>query len=191
MNITKTVYTVLFSLLTFATGSVFGAGNPVRNEAFSSEEIVLNACTGIGIGTPACTYAPLDLIGAANTDLLVGNNNGEDLQIYPGDGTGGFGNYTTLGSGVRASGLRVVDLDGDGDLDIVKSVRGTDGDPTVGINIFYTNVGGTFTPGNISVDADRSTSIDVGDIDLDGDPDVIVSNTKPGAVGTVYTSNKV
>ena len=195
MNITKSVYAVLFAGLTFVTGSVFGAGNPVRDDAFSSEEIVMNACTAVTALTPACTYVPLDLLPAgapdANTDLLIGNNNGQDLQLYPGDGAGGFGNYTTLGSGVRASGLRVVDLDGDGDLDILKSVRGTDGDPTVGRNLFYTNTGGTFSQGEISTDADRSTSIDIGDIDLDGDPDVIISNTKPGAVGTVYTSNKV
>ena len=104
MNIDRHLSAILTTALTLIAGSAFGAGNPVRNDAVSSEVIVLNACTAVTALTPACTYVALDLIGDGSTDMLVGNNNGEDLQLYPGDGAGGFSNYTPLASGVRASG---------------------------------------------------------------------------------------
>jgi len=118
-----------------------------------------------------------DLDGDGDLDLVVGNS-GETNKLYL--------NNTSLESLELVSAKNISndsfttydmvfgDLDNDGDMDLV---MGNDG----GINKLYLN-NGTVDPfngvlaKNISNDSDNTLSLKIGDVDSDGDLDVVVGN---------------
>ncbi len=122
-----------------------------------------------------------DVDGDGDVDLLFGNavNSVRQNRLYLNDGSGRFEDFTTArmpADAEQTTAVELVDVDGDGDLDalIANSEFGA------GRNQLYLNDGaGTFvdvTTTHMPEDFDASTALAVGDVDGDGDADVVVAN---------------
>lgn len=78
---------------------------------------------------------------------------------------------------MQATSLVVEDLDGDGFMDVLASGITADSEPVL---YAYRNVGGqTFAPMDINLDAGYFTSLVAGDVDQDGDVDIIILSGQP------------
>lgn len=125
-------------------------------------------------GTTSVALA--DLNGDDALDILIGNNDQNDL-IYFNDGQGGFESAPTALSNASNTTLAIItaDLDADGDLDIVVGNNLANN----GVNYIYFNDGqgdfSTIDPLPFD-DSLNSESIAAGDMDNDGDLDLVIGN---------------
>ncbi|MCP3670342.1 MAG: VCBS repeat-containing protein, partial [Gammaproteobacteria bacterium] len=126
-----------------------------------------------------------DINGDGDLDVIAGNygnGSGEFNKLYLNDGSGGFSAGTNIGStddDDTTMSITLGDIDADGDLDVIAG--------NYGANKLYLN-NGTDTPFHdvpsgdavtgvdIGSDTDTTYSITLGDIDGDGDLDVIAGN---------------
>ncbi len=128
-----------------------------------------------------------DMDGDGDLDLITGNLF-ESTRLYLNNGTADPFNGVT-GSNITSdayvtSSVVLGDLDGDGDLDLVTGDNG--------INHLYFN-NGTATPFNgilgldITSDSHDTCSVTLGDVDEDGDLDLIAGNY--GQINRLYLNN--
>lgn len=112
-----------------------------------------------------------DLDRDGNIDILVANGEGDNVQVFAGEGERGFGSARSFATGERPYSLVSTDFDGDGRRDIVTGnfesenitvMLGCDRDYFCAVRNYFAGKG--------------SNIIDIGDIDLDGDFDIAVSN---------------
>ena len=128
----------------------------------------------VGTGGDARDIAAGDLDGDGDIDLVAANRTSQTITIVRNDGTGIFGN--TFNRGVPAPPTRVAvgDLTGDGRADIVTANSAASGSVT----IFRSVVAGA---GLLDIEVlqqqaiSNATGVVIGDIDTDGDADVVVS----------------
>jgi hypothetical protein len=121
----------------------------------------------------------LDLLTALNV-YIDGRAPGSVVSVSLNDGTGSFKSGSFVDVGQSPARIVLGDVDGDGDLDLVTACGAPS--PSNGILVTSTTVSirlnngaGTFTaPANGTVQVDSApTSIDLGDIDGDGDLDLV------------------
>ena len=121
----------------------------------------------------------LDIIAVGSGPFFDSQDEDERITLYTNlDGGGIFDNGINLMTGISASTLKLADIDGDTDLDIVYSA-GIDGIQ------YMENFGGTAmfsSSQKISSDFVISTILEVSDLDLDGDVDVITTSFTPDRI---------
>ena len=134
-----------------------------------------------GTGTDqTASIAVADIDNDGNLDLVTGNGRayGQGDAVYLNDGTGTFKLESKIPFGTGGDDTSQVatgDLDGDGDLDIVSSSGKTAAESPE--NTVYFNGGvGNFISGRTFRDSSAESGLALGDIDRDGDLDVILGN---------------
>jgi hypothetical protein len=196
------VSTDTHNTISVALGDVDGDGDPdlVAGNTGQANRLYLNNGTadpfsgvsGSDISTDAYTTLSValeDVDGDGDLDLVTGNGNNQANRLYLNNGTASpFSGVSGSDIGTDASNTMSVvlgDVDGDGDLDLVV---GNDGQA----NRLYLN-SGTASPfngvsgDNISSDTHHTYSVALGDVDRDGDLDLVAGNY--GQANRLYLNN--
>jgi VCBS repeat protein/FG-GAP repeat protein len=128
-----------------------------------------------------------DVTGDGKLDAVVSARS-LTVRILPGNGDGTFGSPTSLaGGGIGGSrDVTFADLDGDGKLDMA-SVGDLLGNPdnTGAAAFFHANGGGSYQAWDGYGAGISPSGIAVGDLDLDGLPDLVVSNEGSNSVSVL------
>jgi len=142
-----------------------------------------------GVGSRPASIAAADLNGDGNLDLVLangsapGSSNTSRIGVLLGTGTGIFGAATNYNAGLYGnSGLAVIDLNGDGILDVVTANRSND---TVSALLGT----GTGAFGNVSIyDTGKSgqpRDLAVADVNNDGQPDLLTADYSSNTIGVL------
>ncbi len=132
--------------------------------------------TNIGPGVYYSSIALGDIDSDSDLDLIVTGWDGATRRLdrYMNNGDGSFTGPISFGIGVNGSSISLGDIDADGDLDLI--VTGGSGAGSR-LDRYMNNGDGSFT-GPISFGIGvNSSSISLGDIDMDGDLDLIVAGS--------------
>jgi len=179
---------------TVALGDVDGDGDLdlVENVVMPPHKLYLNDGNGVfvagsDIGTnefnPANDMVLGDVDNDGDLDIVTGNES-SDL-LYLNDGSGGFTSSYFGHGGITTQTVALGDVDGDGDLDIIT------GDGSSTNRLFLNN--GTIDPfsgvsgSDITADAHQTYSVILGDVDGDGDLDLVAGNN--GQANRLYLNN--
>jgi hypothetical protein len=128
--------------------------------------------------------AAADFNGDGHTDLVVAESPGfsERLAVLLGNGDGTFrsgGTLTFPGTGPVS--VAVADFNHDGKADLVVTAAGTSNPATQGytggnVSVWFGNGDGTFRPGPSFPDNLGPLAVGAGDINGDGNPDIVVAD---------------
>jgi Bacterial Ig-like domain (group 3)/FG-GAP-like repeat/RTX calcium-binding nonapeptide repeat (4 copies)/FG-GAP repeat len=165
-----------------AIGDLNGDGTPdlVITSLSNTVAAYLNDGTGTftlaagsPLATPAMPYstAVADFNGDSQLDLAVAGSTSGTIQVFLGNGAGGFapGNSFTAGGGPRS--VVAADLNGDGRVDLAVAYRSNSV-----LSIFQGSGTGTFSnAGNLSLGAPSSYSVVTADMNGDSKLDLVAT----------------
>jgi hypothetical protein len=140
-------------------------------------------------GVNAKAVAVGDVDGQAGPDLVVAGNvpNGQGaLHVLLNDGSGQLGSLVDLSGVVGAVSVTLVDLDGDGKLDIVVQQPGF----ADGYGAYSNQGGGRFGAMQALPLGDSSGSTAFGDVDGDGKVDAVVSSNACSSLSLYLNDGK-
>ncbi len=113
-----------------------------------------------------------DIDGDTDLDLLVANDS-EANKIYLNDGSGVMLDSGQSLGNARTFAIKLGDIDGDGDLD---AVAANAGNRNQGNRVYVNDGAGVMEDSNQSLGDYRSFDLALGDMDGDGDQDLVVAN---------------
>jgi hypothetical protein len=188
---------VLSGAFTLALGDVDGDGDldfVTANTSSNNASVRLNNGSG-NFTAPATNPNPTlgnwpvgialaDIDGDGDLDFAAANLNDNTISIRLNDGTGNFTSSATapnIPMNLQPLNIAFGDVDADGDLDILTTHYTANGTVSVRLN---NGLGGFAAPATNAASAVGSTpgSIGLGDVDNDGDLDLVTTN--PGTSGS-------
>jgi len=119
-----------------------------------------------------------DLDDDGNPDLITGSGSGEDYEViaWASDGSPFDGGWTAGNVGASTDDVRAlvtVDLDGDGDLDVATASASGEDNEVIGWQNDGTPFDGSWSSADIGGVGDTAYGLVAGDVDTDGDSDLL------------------
>jgi hypothetical protein len=160
-------------------GNALGSGLGIFSNG--SDVVVGASPIGVAVG---------DVDGDGDLDLLCANYAGGTVSVLlnggdaTGTNTGTFSNGSTVTVGTSPINIAVADVDGDGDLDFLTASYLSTGTVSVRLNGGNASGGGlgTFSNGSTVNVGSSPFNLTTGDVDGDGDLDLLTSNNGSGTV---------
>jgi hypothetical protein len=129
------------------------------------------------------SVAAADLDGDGDMDLAMGEGTTDSVMVFLNTGDGSFDQATRFPTGGNTVFVAAGDLDGDGDVDLVVANRTfTPNSTTDHVAVLLNDGAGSFGPATSFQAGVGPTSVGVGDLDSDGDLDLVVANQISGGV---------
>lgn len=119
-----------------------------------------------------------DVTGDGIPDLVVGNGFNTEVVVFRSDGDGTFTNTGAFDTDffIAPTDMALADIDGDTDLDIVLAVGANQ------VRTMLNNGSGSFDPPEFTIIIGGNYGLDLGDLNGDGDPDLVVSDFSSGHI---------
>jgi hypothetical protein len=139
----------------------------------------------VATSAPLAELDTADMNGDGNLDLLVllSDLTGAS-EVFAGDGLGGFGSLG-LGPELRLpSSAAVGDLTGDGILDVI-ATHGFSVPFPESVAVMHGAAGGALVAGASMYGGNAPRTVELADLDLDGDLDAVVGNTTSASISVV------
>jgi len=131
--------------------------------------------------------APADLDGDGFFDLVAATSAGVAVILQDPARPGAFDPPLTLPAGGRPFDVEVGDLDGDGRPDLVVANAGTSGrPPSISVHLQDPTRPAVFLDPVFYDTGRNTTSVAIGDLDADGEPDVAAASEGSGFDGRVF-----
>jgi prepilin-type N-terminal cleavage/methylation domain-containing protein len=168
----------------FYINNYVDATTPVSNLFDSTPTMTRNA------GTDVNALASMEMSGDLYADIMTGQESyaGNNLLQWYNDGTGKVGNSpngsVTAGASAATTRLRLVDVDADGNRDVVVGLRSKLSPFSGGFEVLSQFAKGTFyslqytTTNGAGTSLGVVSAVAVGDLDLDGDPDLVIGSNQ-------------
>lgn len=132
------------------------------------------AATFYTVGTRPFNAAIADFNNDGKMDVVTANNRASNISVLLGNGNGTFQTHITATAGFRPSGVAVADFNLNGKLDVAVANAGVNNDGTA--SILLGNGDGTFQTQTVYDTGDYSFYVAAGDLDNDGDADIVTAN---------------
>jgi fibronectin type 3 domain-containing protein len=191
---------VPISVTEITTGLTAYANSPFIATFPSSKSIDTSSfasITSFAAGTTPGNIAIGDLDGDGKPDLVVTNTGSNTVSVFRNTSVSGsitassFASKVDFTTGSYPEGVAICDLDGDGkpDLVVINDISNT-------VSVFRnTSVSGSITTSSFAPKVDFATGsapegVAIGDIDGDGKPDLVVTNTGSNTV-SVFRNTSV
>ncbi len=127
-----------------------------------------------------------DIDGDLDIDIAISTLNGTVSWYKNTNGQGNLVKQSSLSPGYEAKSVKLSDIDTDGDLDIIYAIGPKGFDSRI---IWHENQDsrGTFGPAQ-TIDIVISWDLDIKDLDRDGDPDIVTTNSETDRGSFPYIS---
>ena len=174
--------------LDLAVGDVDGDNRlDIAVSNFRSDKVTLLRNSGsfqftlseFDVGADPVDVDLVDISGDNRLDIITANSASQDVTILRNQGGGGFGGAQTLPAGLEPAALVSGDINNDGRRDLLVANYLSDD-----VSIFLNNNGQLVSAGRADGGA-RPKDILLGDVDLDGEVEVVTANSEQGELTIV------
>ena len=134
------------------------------------------------VGPRPVGVAAGDVDGDGDLDFVTANADGNSASVRFNNGSGLFATVSTVAMGSGPSAVALADIDNDGDLDLLTANAGTVNFPASVVNVSRNNGAGSFGAYTSVAVGVQPTELVLGDVDGDGDLDLLTANKASGYV---------